>query len=242
MACCPSPSSREDGYATPAALVFAVALALIASALVARSVMELRQARADLEKALIEIALDGAHLQAAADIIRAGDGGPYRWAFSTDAGWVDALAEPEVDKLPLKAAADLPDEILAGFQVADSAALRARAGAAEPFADVAGLDASAVWKRCAPRLMSGFGQASAYRPATASEPGEAVDPDWRVAEVWRIRLTTATGWRDDRIVRFTGDARHPAAVVQRRLSRSDRGEGQCDDILAAVAAARTATP
>lgn len=216
-------------------MVFSLALALVASAVVARSVMELRLARADLARSVAEYALDGAHLQAAASIVRAGEGGPYRWAFSTDVGWVEALAEPETPKVTPSDAATFPDETFAELQVSDVAALRSRLSKAQAFSEVAELDDSPVWKRCAPRLISGFGTGRAVSSAVPGEPRASVDPDWRVGEVWRVRIATATGWRDDRIVRFTGDARHPAATIRRRLSRSDRGEEQCDAILTAVA-------
>lgn len=237
MACCPS-TSHDQGYATPAALVFCLALSLVASALVGRSVMSLRLAKSDLERAKIAYALDGAHLAAAAAVVRAGDGGPYRWAFSTEAGWVQALAEPEAEKLGLETASKLSDDALKAFGVSDQAALRGRldaAAMAEVPPDIGDLDEAALWRACAPRAVSPWGKKSKLSSVVASEPGQAVDPAWRTAEVWRIRLTTQAGWRDDRIVRFTGDAHHPAAVVRRKLSRSDRGDDTCDAILAALA-------
>lgn len=236
MACCHS-HAHEAGYATPAALVFSLALALVAAALVARSSMMLRLSRADLERTRIVYALDGAHLAAAATVIRAGDGGPYRWAFSTDAGWVEALAEPEAEKLGLAQASQLSDQVFAAFEVADAEALRDRLSAAanqEASVEIEDLDAARLWKACAGRLISVYGTRSAWHRPAPSEPRPGDDPAWRVAETWRIRLTTQAGWRDDRIVRFTGDAHHPVAVVTRKLSRSDRGDETCDEILAAL--------
>lgn len=218
-------------------MVFGLALALVAAGLVGRSSMMVRQSRADLERLQVDYALDGAHLAAAATVVRAGDGGPYRWAFSSDAGWVEALAEREDKKLGLQAAGALSDEALERFGVSDPGALRARLAAVdgqEEMVDVAALDAAALWRACAGRLVSVYGAAEDFEPMASKEPRPGDDPAWRVGETWRLRLTTQAGWRDDRIVRFTGDAHHPVAVVTRQLSRSGRGDEQCDDILAAL--------
>lgn len=228
---------RDDGYATPAAMVFGLALALVCTALVGRSVMMLRLARADLARRSAEYVLDGAHLAAAATTIRAGEGGPYRWSLATDAGFAEALVERETDKLSPAAAAGLPDDSFTGLGVADPPALKARLAAApeDGVVDVAALDSAPRWGECAPSLISSLGQASAPPTATPVEPRLRPEtPDWRVGQTWRVRVTTAAGWRDDRIVRFTGDARHPVAVVWRKLSRSDGGQGTCDAAFAAT--------
>lgn len=219
-------------------MVFALALALVATAMMARSVMLLRLARADLSRSQAEHVLDGAHLLAAATVIRAGEGGPYRWALPTDLGFAEALAESEVDKLSPADAAGLSDDVFLAMGVAGPQALKARLAAAPTsgIADVAAMDAAPLWRACAPSLISGLGRAAAAPLAIPVEPRLRPEtPDWRVGEAWRVRITTAAGWRDDRIVRFTGDARRPVAVVWRRLSRSDGGQGECDAVLAAAA-------
>lgn len=230
--------ARDAGYATPAALVLALALSLVATAMVGRSVMLLRLARADVARAATAYVLDGAQLAAAATVVRAGEGGPYRWALPSDAGFVEALAEIETEKLSPSAGAGLPDAVFVAMGVADVAGLKARLAAVPggAIADLASLDAAPLWRECAPSLISGLGLRTAAAPASPSEPqAHPENPDWRVGELWRVRVTTGAGWRDDRIVRFTGDARHPAAVVWRRLSRSDGGQGRCDAVLAEAA-------
>jgi hypothetical protein len=238
MDCCQSDDLHDAGNATPAALVLALALSLVATAMVGRSVMTLRLAKADLARRSAEYVLDGAQFQAAATVIRAGAGGPYRWAMPTDAGFAEALVEDERTKLTLAAAANLPDEAFQGFGVADVAKLKARlaaAAGAKGFTAVGDLDPAPLWRECAPSLMSSLGAAASPPTAAAAEPGNLADaPAWRVGEASRVRVTTAAGWRDDRIVRFTGDARHPAAVVRRQLSHSDGGQGRCDVVLAAI--------
>lgn len=235
MACC---RPHDAGYATPLALVVSLALALVATAMVARSTLMLRQARADLSRSQAEHALDGAQLEAAATVVRAGAGAAFRWALSTDLGWTEALAESEAEKLGLAAAADLPEATLARFGVADPAALKARlaaAAAAAPEVDVADLDEAPLWRACGPSLVSPFGAKAAFAPPAYAVPSLGQeDPAWRVGEVWRMRITSAEGWRDERLVRFTGDARRPAAVVARRLTRTDGGERSCDALLAAA--------
>jgi len=229
-------SEREAGYATPAALVMALGLSIVSTAMVARSVMLLRLSRADLARAQTEYVLDGAHLAAAAAVVRAGEGGPYRWALASDAGLVEALAESEAEKLDPVKGASLPEGVFAALGVTDLPALKSRLAAANSLdVDVAALDAAPLWRECAASLISGLGRGEAP-PQPPSEPRvRPENPDWRVGETWRVRVTTAAGWRDDRIVRFTGDAHHPVAVVRRKLSRSDGGQGRCDAVLAAAA-------
>jgi hypothetical protein len=221
-------------------------MALVASAMVARSVMMLRLARADLERTRAEDVLDGAQLQAAATVIRAGSGGPYRWAEPTDMGFAEALAESETEKLSPAAGANLPDAVLAAYGVDDVAALKARLTSAAGTAslDVSALDAAPLWHECAASLVSRLGLKPAdQRPGPHIAPssvsttasGLPNPPAWRVGETWRVRITTAAGWRDDRIVRFTGDAHHPVAVVRRELSRTSGGQGRCEAIWAAGA-------
>jgi len=218
-------------------MVLALGLSLLAVALVGRSVMMLRLAKADLQRTGAEYMLDGAQLAAAAAVVRAGEGGPYRWALPTEAGFAEVFAEVEADKAAPATAAAWPEANFTSLGVTDVAGLKARLAAVadEPFADVAALDAAPLWRECSASLISSLGRRTEGAPPAASEPRSRPEtPDWRVGEVWRIRVTSAGGWRDDRIVRFTGDARHPVAVVRRRLSRNDGGQGRCDAVLGAA--------
>lgn len=248
MACCP-PQNSEDGFATPIALVLSLALAVVASTMVWRSTAQLRLARADLERSQAEYLLDGAHLAAAATIVRNNRMGPFAWAFTSDVGWVDAVAQPEATKLSLEAASRMEEAVIARFAVADPAQLRrrlAQAASTRRVVDIATLDDAVLWRTCAPSIISSLGRATTVVAAIPEEPGPGPNPaSWRIGEEWRVSLTTTTGWRDDRIVRFTGDARHPTAVIVRKLSRGEGEGGKCEEVFQGLTAANaemTATP
>lgn len=243
MAIC-QPSPSEAGYATPAALVFCLALSLMAAAAVGRTVATLRLARVDLAAMRTEYGLAGAHLAASAAVVRTAQEPPYHWTFTTDIGWVEAHAEPERDKLSLAAASQLSDDKLRQFGVTSPEALRSRLADASAdglnrLGDVAELDTAPLWRTCAASLISPFGTADQAVVRAPSVPvgGPGPEPQsWRIGETWRLATATEAGWRDDRIVRFTGDARHPTAVVMRRLARVRGDGGVCEPILQAVAA------
>lgn len=229
------------GYATAAAMVFCLAFALIAAASIERSVAALRLSRADFDLMRVEYGLAGSHLEAAAAVVRTGRPPPYHWTFASEGGWVEARAEPERDKLGLEAASRLSDEVLEGFGVADPDATRARLAEAATMVgeviDVGALDLAPLWRACAPALISSQGTAEAMSAMSWSTPTSGHGPrpqSWRIGETWRMQITTAAGWRDERIVRFTGDAGRPAATVLRRLTRTSGGGGECDSVWAAA--------
>lgn len=220
-------------------MVFSLGLAMIVTAVLAASLVALKQSRLELERTRMDYALAGAQITAAASIIRSGGEGPFRWALATEAGWVEVLAEPEALKLSYDAAARLSDETIGRFQTTAPAAVKAAMAAAAAAGDgqeLRGFDSSTLWRDCAASMISPFGDAVSFTFAAPIEPkAETGPPAWRIGEAWRMRVTTTTGWRDERIVRFTGDARHPIATVRRRLTRGVEGESRCDAILQAGA-------
>ena len=235
---------RDDaGYAAPAAFIVAMGLALVGAAVVDRSVGLLRLSRNDLNLMQTEYVLSGAQLTAAATIVRTQQPPPYHWAIATEVGAADSYAEPEQTKLSLTAASRLDDGFFERFGVASPDALRARLGAAAAsglFTDVGALDGAQLWKLCAPQVISYFGLADTlgYTPPVEPVLGPGPEPQsWRIGEVWRISLATPAGWRDQRYMRFTGDASHPAAVVARHLSRGEGDGGRCAVIFANLPAA-----
>ena len=221
-------------------MVFSLALALVGVAMVGRSLALLRMVRADLARTQAEYALDGAHLAAAAAIVRSTRPGPYRWTLATEDGWTEITAEAEADKLSLDAASRLTDKDIAAFDVSDPQALRSKlitASGQPGYLDISALDGAGLWRMCGPSLTSAYGRQASFTYAAPVEPGLGSKPaSWHIGETWRITITTSAGWRDARIVRFTGDARHPAATVLRWLSRDGGVGGQCETVLRAVSA------
>lgn len=218
MAC--FPLRGRDGYASVAAITVSLGLALVAAALMARSVAALRGASAEFERVQAEYQLAGEHQRAALALI-------------TDASVGSVQAEPEAGKIDLATAAALPPSVLARFGVADTTRLSGwlQAASLEPTspADIVDADPAPLWKLCAPKLISTFGQASSLSAlAGARRKGEGA----RLGEVWRLSARASDGWTDERIVRFTGEPRRPAAVIWRRFYRAGTGGESCAEILA----------
>lgn len=224
MDCCRPNPEDDEGYALPAAMLMALVLTVIATGLLARSLTTLRQAREDIERLRIEKGLEGAHLLAGSAVVSSQSPGPYHWAVATEIGPVDIVADEERPKLGYAEAAALPQAVFESLGVTDVAALKARLAQASELATpplTADLDAAPLWKFCAPALISPLGQALALQYTTSGEPGPGPLPaSWRIGEVWRVSIATPNGWRDVRLVRFTGDAQRPTATVARRFFRT----------------------
>lgn len=229
--------SSQDGYATPAAAMIGTALAVITIAFVSRSVMELRLARADFQKTQVEYLLAGAHNVALLAIATSNRAPPYRWTVPSLGKAFDVTAEPERPKMALTGAQSLDDDILDRLGVADHDILRAKLSSlptVEGLPWAADADASRNWKACAGALISFYGAASLAPPLNYVEPEAGKDDSkWRAGEVWRISVTDEDGWRDERIVRFTGNGLNPAAVISRRLTRGWKDNLACETLLAA---------
>jgi hypothetical protein len=226
------PASSDSGYATPAAVVISLSLAIVATAVSNRSLAALELARADFERTRAEDALGGVQQGADLTIMQAPRAAPFQWTTPSDLGPADVLAEPEAPKLTLAAAAELDDASLSRFGVRDPAALRARLKTLaldnKTDANLEDADASPLWASCAPSIISQDGTAIALpaispKPLTGGGSGQG-----RLGEVWRIRTASSHGWVDERTVRFTGDLTNPARTIRRRLFKTSIGDGQCD--------------
>lgn len=229
--------SSHDGYATPAAAMIATAIAVVTIAFVSRASTELRLARTDFAKTQTEYLLSGAHNVALLAIATSNKPPPYRWTVPSLGKAFAVTAEPERRKLSLEAAQTLDGATLDALGVTDHESLRAKL-ANLPLDE--GLrwpsDASTTpgWRACASALVSPFG-ASSFAPSltyVAPESGKD-DSKWRAGEVWRIAITDEAGWRDERIVRFTGNGLNPAAIISRRLTRGWKENQACETLLAA---------
>lgn len=229
--------SDQDGYATPAAAMIATAIAVVAIAVMSRSASELRLARSDFQKTQAEYLLAGAHNVALLAIATSNRAPPYRWTVPSLGKAFEVTAEPERAKLALASVDALDDELLDRLGVADHAALRAKL-AHLPVIDglpwPADADSAAGWRDCAGALISVYGAADVAPALSYVEPDSGKDDSkWRAGEVWRISVTDEDGWRDDRIVRFTGNGLDPASVISRRLSRGWKDKLACETRLAA---------
>ena len=234
MACCRT-EPPDAGYATAAAMAFGLSLALTAAALTTLASTRLHAARADLDRLAAERFLDGARQQAVQRILTSSKPIRLGWADKTQDAEVSLLAEPEAAKLGYEAAAKLEDADFKALGVNDADALRSRlaeaaSGADAPVVSPADLDSSPVWRACAGSLMSFFGTAKS-QTLTAPESPDDRAFTWRLGEVWRIR-TVGGGWAETTLVRFTGDAGRPAAVIARALARQTGGDRSCDAKLA----------
>lgn len=232
-------ASSQDGYATPAASMIAMAIAVVTIAFVSRSTTELRLARADFTKTQVAYRLAGAHNVALLAIATSNRPPPYRWTIPSLGKAFQVLAEPERPKLSLTAAETVDDATLDQLGVADHAALRAKLAnlpILEGLPWPADAGSSKAWRSCAPALISFYGAANVPPALTYVEPEAGKDDSkWRAGEVWRIAVTDEDGWRDERIVRFTGNGLNPAAVISRRLSRGWKDSLACDTLLAGAA-------
>ena len=232
----------DEGFATPAAVVVSLGVALVATAVTGSAIAELKLARADYDRSQVESRLDGAQAIAILAVISGGASTRMRWTIASGDGTVDVLAEPEAAKLSLNAAADLDSATLSRLAVSDTGDLKARlkqlTASRTADQDLASLDASPIWRACARSLIAVHGAATKPPVLKARAPVQN-QVAWRIGEVWRIRVTggelgarSSDRWTDERIVRFTGDAEHPAAIVDRRFGRSGKEGDPCDAIFA----------
>lgn len=232
---CLNLTDSDAGFATPAATMVSLALAMIASAVTASSIAELGSARADLERARQDLALDASQQAASFALLTARQDERLRWTTAGPSGPVSVLAEPEDPKTSLAGAAAHGGEPFIRLGVADPGALqnRLRALASSPAAEfqLEEADSATLWRACARSAISPYGKAETFVPTKAAAPVTGAI-SWRVGETWRLRVVNQGGWADDRIVRFTGDPNHPVAVVERRLERSGRGGEACEQAFA----------
>jgi multidrug efflux pump subunit AcrA (membrane-fusion protein) len=225
-----TPERPDAGYATAAAALTALALSLVVSAIMSASLTDLRAARAALDRTRVEASLDGAQQAAVAALLDAGAPARLRWIVPASRGAIEILAEPEAPKLALSAAADLADGELLALAPGEAGSIRPRlralalSGASS--ADVARLGATPLWRACAASSISPYGQGGSLALSTAAPPSQGRF-SWRAGEMWRLRALSPDGWADDRIVRLTGDAEHPAAIIERVLVRGQRGGEPC---------------
>jgi len=217
--------------------MISLVLAMGAVAVVSASQAELRSARADFQRAAITTALAGGQEKAAVSLFESAGGGAIRWNEEAVGHTFDVLAEPEALKASVTAVISMEDRSLAPLRLADAEKMRARLRtlsiAQAVGAEFDQADASPVWRACARSLISPFGLSETLQPlAQASLSSDT--PRGHAGEIWRLRVRDDSGWTDDRVVRLTGDNLHPAATLERRLSKLGRETIQCDSYFKTV--------
>jgi len=240
VACYPG-ELNDAGYATPLALAMCLAISLSVAALMSASTSDLQLARRDLDRQRAEYALAGEQAVAAMTVAQSRGGSRLQWIRSGDGGEVEIMAEAQAQKLSYDAAADLPATAVQALAVQSPDALRTRLRTLDDQAGADGLletlDDSQLWRLCAPALISRYGAAEKLVVTKPVLPGAGVSAAAsKVGELWRVRVSGA-GWVDERTVRFTGDQRRPAAVVERRFFRGEKVGNRCDAVFDAVAKA-----
>lgn len=218
------------------AMTMSVALSVTVGALAVAASQELVSVRRDLARSRAEFVLGGAQLQAAHRLEVSAPGARFRWTEVAGIGPVEIIAEAERAKLGYAAAAELGSDRLRELGVADAGAARRLllSGAEEKKPDL--LAAAGVVGRCAPSVVSAFGESPRLAGGAGGAPSPSLGRQTLLGQVWRVRAS-AGGWADDRIVRFTGDGRRPAATIARRLTRGEPMGEQCDALLNTLSAA-----
>jgi hypothetical protein len=224
-------TTPDAGFATPAAAVVSLAIAIGVIAVSNACLGDLAAAKRGFEQRQTALALDGAQHLVSADLVRAG-GARMRWTMPSPVGPLDVLAEPEAGKVGLAAARQLDDATLAGMGVNDADAARSRLAKLASASDITpetidAVDGSAIWRRCARSVLSRYGQARRVRLVPAPAPIWAETPS-AAGQVWRVRIRAANGWTDDRLERIIGEPASPGTVIERSLRRTSSPESDCE--------------
>ena len=220
---------------TPAAAIISFAVSIVVAAMVARATSEFRLARAELARTQAEYALAAAHNAAVLAIFTSNRPPPYRWKLANLGDEYEVIAEPEYLKLSPRAFANLDDEAFAQLGIADPEAVKRRLlelRQDHSLVWIADLADSFSWRGCAASLGSPYGHSVAVAPQIYRNPNAGSEfAFWHSGEIWRIRITDRSGWRDERIVRFTGSSLTPAAIIGRHISRNLKGPQPCESQL-----------
>jgi hypothetical protein len=231
-------SRRSDaGFFTPLFGASAIALGLIAIAGLQLASSQDVAARRDAERLQEDYRADGVAVLAAANLLQNPGDEVRRWTERTPRQVLDVLVEPEMRKLSISEAggakAHVRLEALLGPASADQIAVKltqlAALGKAPPTrATLAALDASSAWRSCGLTLVSAFSRLTDNALRVGQSPPSS-EPQRRAGEVWRIVVASPRRVILDRLVRFTGDARAPTAVID-ELARPVRPFGCAERI------------
>ena len=210
-------------------MTWCMALSLAAAVALSATTADLRSARRGYDQARMEAQLETAQALAAAVVMADPGSDRLTWTLPIVGSVVAVLAEPEAAKMGWAQASGDPAALNDLSPAAPAQALAALAKlAATPEAAaglVSGIDTSARWRACAASVLSphGLGTGVIVEPR-APKSGRG---SWRIGQVWRIRTVHAAGWSETRYLRFTGEAGHPWAVLERALASTPQGVLPC---------------
>ena len=227
-----SSTHAEQGYATAAFGAIALALAVVATSLLAFSNNQLRISRMALRQAERDALLDGALVLAADAVMRESQTARLSWGLDVDGTPVKLLAEPEGFKVSAAQPELLGKEALAALTgPTPLAAPPAAEGLSAARRALVNRSRSESWRTCAQSFLSPLSDArTATAPAPTIPAGGEVN--WRVGEVWRI-AAFVKGRSADAIVRFTGDPAAPMAVLDvQRGSAAAPDVAYCHQLIA----------
>jgi multidrug efflux pump subunit AcrA (membrane-fusion protein) len=228
-----SPDRADDGFATAAAAMTSLVLAIGATAIAGLALSNLRSARIQLERTQADARLAGGQVVAALDVSENIRAGRLRWRETVGQDGFDILAEPERDKFNvtqmLTEKPNLLSQLGAENPTRTAAWLIVQAQSDRP-ATIADAASSRLWKDCAGSVLSYFGGPN-YGPLKAAGSPDSQAVRGRTGEVWRIRVSS-NGWMDDRIVRLTGNGRMPALTILRQFGRDNEKGEPCNALIA----------
>jgi hypothetical protein len=220
--------SDDDGFTTAvfAALTFALSLIAIGSLMVARQ--GLTRAEHDARQDRERWVLDGIATSAEAQLLSENGSPSLRWSEPSAFGQVVVSVEPESLKMS-PATLDRPENqelVAAMIGQADAGEVARQAAGLGPAADgllhreqVVELNASPRWRECAETLVSPYSRLSAFNLQPISAPTNAGE-DPHAGQLWRITVDVADGGWFDRVVRMTGKASDPAAIIEQTSGRT----------------------
>jgi hypothetical protein len=226
--------SPDAGFLTAVFGVGALALSLVAAAglqLARTDAQGAARAAARLREAY---AADGVATAAAWTILHAADDGVRTWREATSQGDFSITVEPEGRKLALDEASGPQGRLAltrwlgpAGDDVAQRLGDLARhKGGVPSRAELITLSPSPLWRRCGLSFLSAHSRLSGNVLGAGQGTQVAGAAMERTGQVWRIAVARGERPMLDRLVRFTGDPKAPAAVVEETVAASPQGCAQ----------------
>lgn len=228
-----SSAASDAGFLTPVFGVVAVALGLIALASMQLARGDGVAERRDFERLQERYRAEGAAVTAAWRILHDRDSSALRWEETIAGQRFTILAEPEMRKLSIGEASAPRGRVRLARLLGEDVATQVAAGAERlsrppsrtpSRTQLLALSDSEAWRTC------GLSTVSAYSRLTDSAIGLPRAPANdgfrpRAGEVWRVVVSDPRQVIVDHLIRFTGDAHEPAAVIDAAIPDHSSGLG-----------------